>query len=193
MAEPEKSQIPMSPGDISDPTPAQDLPEEGDSETDDAVDDIVRTEGDDELKAQDEAVANAVVMKLSKRERLKQFWANPRKRWGTIVTLLLIIGGLFGVPITRYDIVGIFMREKVTVEAVDSTTSRPVSGAEIQIGSTKAETDSEGVAVLYPHTGSKHLLASKKYYDGTSQAVLITLSGSHDTFKAKLVALGRVK
>jgi hypothetical protein len=184
-----------TPEDTPTPIPEPSVPEDSDSQTDQAVDDIVRSEGDDELKAQDEAVANAVVMKLSKRERFKEFWhrwwSNPRKKWGTIAVLVLIVAGLFAVPVTRYDIIGLLVREKVTVDAVDSKTGRPVSGVEIQIGSAKAETDGEGVATLYPHTGSKHLIASKSYYGNSSQTVLVTLSATHNVFKTKLVALGR--
>lgn len=171
-------------------------PDQSDEATDKAVDDIVRTEGDDELKTQDEAAATAVVMNLSLWERFKNFqtnwWHNPRKKWGTIVAIVLIVAGLFAVPFTRYNIVGLFVHEEVTIEAVDSKTGKPVSGAEIEMGGVKAETDGEGVAVLYIHAGSKQLQASKSYYSGSSQTVLVTLSASSNVFKAKLVALGRL-
>jgi len=172
------------------------VPEESDPGVDKAVDDIVRSEGDDELKAQDEAAAKAIVMKLSPWERFKNaqrnWWGNPRKKWSTIAILIIIVAGLAAIPFIRYNIAGLFVHEKVTVEAIDSKTGKPVSGAEIEIGGLRAETDGEGLAVLYPHAGSKHLLASKNYYSGSTQTILVTLSPNKNVFKARLVALGRL-
>lgn len=183
-----------SANDAPEPEP-ETLPADNDPETDSAVDDIVRNESDDALKVQDEAAERNVVMKLSRREKFKQalrdWWENPRKRWGTIAAVLVILVAIFAVPFTRYEILGLFVRAKVTVQAVDSQSGLPVSGAEVQIGGSKAETDAEGRVLLHPHTGSRQLQVSKKYYKGSTQTVLVTMSAGSNVYKAKLVALGR--
>jgi len=164
-------------------------------ETDKAVDDIVRSEGDDELKIQDATVENATVMSQRPRNRFKSFltswWGSPRKKWGTIAVIVAIVAALFAVPVSRYEILGLGLREKVTVEAVDSKTGAPVSGAQVRIGAIEANTDAEGKAVLYAHTGSRYLQVSKKYYGSSARTILVTLSSGHDVFRARLVALGR--
>lgn len=200
MAEPEKTPktAPEVPGDSVPSTPTMEEPTvaiEPDEATDSAVDDIVRNEADDELKAQDEAAEHAVVMKLGRTEKLKQairnWWQSPRKRWSTIAAILVVLIVVFAVPFIRYEILGLFVREKVTVQAVDSSSGLPVSGAEVQIGGSKAETDAEGRALLHPHTGNRQLQVSKKYYKGSTQSILVTTSAGQNVFKAKLVALGR--
>jgi len=176
--------------DVSEDTP------ENEVKIDEAINDILRGESDDELKKQDEVAEKAVVMKQGPWERFKNFqrdwWANPRKKWGTIAAILVVIIALFAVPFTRYEIVGLFVREKITVQAVDDQSGAPVSGALVVVGSEKAETDAAGKAILHVHAGSKHLQVTKKYYTGTMQSVLVTLSPGSNTFKAKLVATGRL-
>lgn len=77
------------------------------------------------------------------------------------------------------------------MQAVDSKTGAPVSGVQVHLAGTEADTNAEGKAVLSVHTGSRHLQVSKKYYTGSSQTVLVALSPGSNKFKAKLVALGR--
>lgn len=171
---------------------AENKPDE--SETDEAIDDIVRSEGDDELKAQDTA-AKPVVMQVGWWGRFKNlqahWWGDPRKRWGTIIAIVIVIGVLAALPLTRYDILGLLIREKVTVEAVDSKNGTPVSGAQVELAGVWAETDAQGRAIMRVRTGSDHLQVGKTYYAGSKQTVLVTLSPNHNMFKAKLVALGR--
>jgi len=166
-----------------------------DVETDKAVNEIVRGEGDDELKIQDAAVENAVVLKEGPRNHFKAFlsnwWSSPRKKWGTIAVVIVAVAALFIVPLSRYEILGVFMREKITVEAVDSKTGAPVSGAQVRIGVVEVDTNAKGKAILYPHAGSRYIQVSKKYYAGSGQTVLVTLSSGHNVFKSRLVALGR--
>ncbi|HUB93273.1 MAG TPA: hypothetical protein VMB52_02110 [Verrucomicrobiae bacterium] len=167
--------------------------EEDEHGIDEAVNEIERTEADDELKLQD--AAKPVVMKQGLWERLKNaqanWWSNPRKKWGSVLGIVLVLVAVFAVPFTRDEIVGLLIREKVTVQVVDSKTGTPVSGAQVSLGAEHAETDGDGKAVLYPHAGSRHLQVSKQYYIGTEQSVLVTLSPSSNMFDAKLVALGR--
>ena len=178
-----------------DDTSAPSLSPEDNPETDKAVEEILRNEGDEELRAQDTIASQAVVMKLSRCGRFKEFqsewWHNPRKKWTTISILLVVIASVFAVPMSRYEVIGLFVREKVTVEAVDSKTGDPVSGAQVKLGTVEADTDAKGKAILAIHAGSRQLVVSKKYYAGSTQMVLVTLSATQNTYKAKLRALGR--
>jgi len=166
--------------------------ESDDPETDKAVDDILKTDGDEALKAQDVAAENAVIMKQSLRERFKQkwlkWWSVPRTRNGSIAALLMVLIVLGAVPFTRYNILGLAMKASITVSVVDSKTGSPVSGARLKLAGVLAETDAKGRAVLKVHAGSKTLEVSKPYYKSVSQDELVALSGGH--FMVKIVALG---
>ncbi|HSX05275.1 MAG TPA: hypothetical protein VLF69_02315 [Candidatus Saccharimonadales bacterium] len=166
---------------------------DSDTETDKAVDDIQKKDSDDTLKAQDEIAEKAVVMKSSPWERCKNalvnWWNNPLKRGCAIGGLAITVIVLFSVPFTRYNIIGLVLKVPVTVQAVDSKSGAPVSGATIKLGGQTAETAANGKVTLHVHAGSKTLVAAKKYYTGSSQDELLGLS--NNTFQAKLVALGR--
>ncbi len=179
---------------LDEPKDIEPVKEPEDPETDHAVDDITRKEGDDELKAQDTA-AKPVIMKQNWWERFKNFqarwWGDPRKKWGTVAGVVVVIAALFAVPITRYELVGLVVHPQVTVHVVDSRTNTPVSGAAVEVGAVRAETDGDGKAVLHPRAGSKHLSVTKKYYDDANQRVVVTLTPSKNVFTTKLTALGR--
>jgi hypothetical protein len=167
---------------------------DADPETDEAVDDIMKQDGDEALKAQDDVAEKATVMKQGRWERCKNFaaawWADPRKRWGSIGGILLVLVILFAVPFTRYNILGLVLRSTATVRVVDSKTGAPVSGATVELAGQTAQTEANGKAQLRVHAGSKNLQVSKKYYRGYSSSELVALSASRNTFKATLVALG---
>jgi hypothetical protein len=175
----------------SDVSLATDAP---DPKTDAAVDEIMKTDGDDALEAQD-ASADAVVMQLSPWERFKNgwraWWANPKKRYLTLGAVVLMIGAVFAVPVTRYDTLGLVLKKPVTIRTVDSKTGAPVSGVTVMLAGRSAETDANGLVTLQVSLGSKTLEVSKSYYKGTATKQLVTLSASRNNFKASLTALGR--
>lgn len=155
----------------------------------------MKQDGDEVLKAQDAAVEKAVVMQSGRWERFKngwaEWWGNPRKRYGTIAAVVIIVGGLMGVPLTRYDILGVVIKSQMTVKAVDSKSGAPVSGASVQVGNQAVETDASGEAVLRVHAGSRVMTVSKKYYAGYTHKELVTLSTGHNKFTVPLIAEGR--
>ena len=170
-------------------------PDADDAQTDKAVDDIVKKEGDEVLQAQDEAAEDAVVMKQGRWEQFKNFaaewWANPKKRWGTIAGFVVLLVALLAVPLTGANILGLVLKKNATVQVVDSKTGKPVSGATVELAGAKAQTEANGKATLRVHAGSKKLVVSKKYYTGYSHTELVGLNSGHNTFKATLVATGR--
>lgn len=188
--EPQKPGVPVPQNDPQNRTPVQ--PDTEDPETDAAVDDIVKKESDDTLASQDAATQKAVVMKESKWERFKDAWAawwdNPKKRWGTIAAVVVILAVLFAVPVTRWNILGVALKAPVTVRVVDSKSGAPVSGATVELSGKTAETEADGKATLRVNTGSGSLKVSKKYYSTSTESKLVALSGN--TFKATLSAEG---
>lgn len=166
-----------------------------DPKTEAAVDDILKSDGDEILKNQDEIAEKAVVMKQSPWERFKNWnaawWGNPRKRYGTIGAVVAVLVILLAVPFTRYNLLGLILKSDVTVQAVDSKSGKAVSGAEVSLAGQKAQTDANGKAVLHVHAGSKTLKVTKKYYSGYSHGVLVALSAKQNNFKASLGAQGR--
>jgi hypothetical protein len=161
--------------------------------TEKAVDDITRNEGDEVLKVQDQAAQDAVVMQPGKWERFKnwnaEWWGNPKKRWSTIALIVAVFAALFAVPVTRYNILGVVLKAPVTVQAVDSKTGAPVSGATVELSGHQAETQANGKATFRVNTGSGSLKVSKKYYTGYSHGELV--GTSKNSFKATLIATGR--
>jgi len=166
--------------------------EHEDPAADAAVDDIMKSDGDEALKAQDEAAEKAVVMKLGLGERFKngwrRWWSSPRTRYGTVGTIVVVLAVVTIVPFTRYNLLGIVMKASATVTVVDSKTNAPVSGASVKLDGVSAETDASGKATVKVHAGSHTLQVSKQYYKGAAQKELVALSGNK--FKAAMVALG---
>ncbi len=166
--------------------------EHEDPVVDAAVDDIVKSDSDAALKAQDEAVEKPIVMKQGVGERLKNFWINwwskPRTRNGTISAVVLALVVVGAVPFTRYNVLGLVMRASVKVTVVDDKTNTPVSGATVKLGGISAETDASGKATVKVHTGSRSLQISKQYYRSANETKLVALSGNN--FRTAVTALG---
>jgi hypothetical protein len=166
-----------------------------DPKIDAAVDDIMKQDGEEALQLRDEAAENVVVMKTGRWEQFKNFlaeqWDNPRKRYGAIAIIVTIVGVALLIPLTRYTILGLVLKAPATVQVVDSKTGSPVSGAVVTLDGKTIQTEANGEATLRVHAGSKQLRVSKKYYQDYAHGELVALSGSHNMFRASVVALGR--
>jgi hypothetical protein len=210
--QPEPSETPNDePAETADENPVNDAeaPEETTLESDEseedsdlvdqaedkAVDDIQKADSEELLKSQDEMAQDAVVMKQSPWERFKNWnaawWANPRKRYGTLGAFVMVLGVLLAVPFTRFNLIGLVLRSDVTVVALDNKSGKPVSGATVFIDGKKGQTDASGKVVMHIHAGSKNLRVSKNYYTSYSHGVLVGLSPKQNSFKAPVKALGR--
>ncbi|HSX16330.1 MAG TPA: hypothetical protein VLF40_06065 [Candidatus Saccharimonadales bacterium] len=181
-----------------DDAPKESKPKDGnddDPDTDKAVDDIMKTDGDEVLKKQDEDAEKSAPVKAGFKAKLKhffgQFWSNKKLRWTSIGVLVVALGVLFGLPVTRYNILGVVLKADVTVQAVDSKSGAPVSGALVKVGTKTATTEADGKAVLHVHLGTRTIKASKTYYTGSTEHGLVGMVASQNSFKVKLVALGR--
>lgn len=123
---------------------------------------------------------------------LQRLWTQYKaKRKITVpatIALFLII--LFGVPVTRYGILGVIVKNDVQVTIIDSETNVPVSGVDVSLRGKFAKTDGEGKATLNGvRVGSGELKATKKYYKDTTAKVLTGLKSKPKA--VKLEATGR--
>lgn len=188
-----QNQIPTAPELEASTAPVTELPETADPETDHAVDDIMKHDGDEVLEVQDDIADKAVAVKQGKWQRFKKFnhnwWSNPRKRWSTIAGIIIVLALVFALPITRYNLLGLVLQSRSTITIIDMQTGKPVSGVEITLGGKHAETNADGKASMRTHLGSHTLQVSKKYYTSFHRRELVGFSGNN--FGAALKALGR--
>ena len=171
------------------------MPPAEDTETDKAVDDIMKKDGDEVLSAQDSKMASAVVMKPSIWEKLKDdisdWWSNPRERYITlgIVAALLVV--IFSFPASRAFSLNLFgVRSTVHVRILDSTTHLPLKNVEITVGANKAKTDASGTANL-PHIklGTQKLQIHKVAFANISENIWVH-SGTTNLSDIEIKAVG---
>ena len=127
-----------------------------------------------------------------KDSRFKRFFKGywHKKLWTLPLTLVVILGVVFAVPMTRYKILALFITKPFTVTVTDSSTGTPVSGATVELANKSATTDGEGKASITSPVGSQMLSVSKTYYKQADQTVFVGLRGSN-AVNIKLVATGR--
>lgn len=85
----------------------------------------------------------------SLKTKLKEFWADRRKRYTSLATLALIIIGLAIWPASRawaLNLVGV--RSAMTIVVSDKASKLPIVGAEVSIGGSYAKTNASGQAKL---------------------------------------------
>jgi hypothetical protein len=160
------------------------LPEQP-PEIDALVTDIQRTDSDTELEA---AFTPSVT---PERRSLKQKYLD-NKKWTIPLTILFIaLIVIFGLPATRYRILGIFISHPYEVTFTDATTHNPVTDATVKLGSFTKTTDAKG-AVIFPKVklGKQELKVTKQYYKTYVASVFVGIS-KPAAQKQKLTATGR--
>jgi hypothetical protein len=104
------------------------------------------------------------------------YWRH--KKWTLPLTLLVIVGGLAGVPYTRFLLAGLVIKQSYSVTVIDDATKKPVTSADVRLDGKTVKTDSHGTATLqHVKVGKRELAVSKKYYKSTSQIVLVPIQG----------------
>lgn len=160
-----------------------------DPETNKAVDDIMAQESDMVL-----AVDDIMAAKRSQptpengwKDRVKKILQN---RW-TWAAVLVILGVIFILPFTRYKLLGILIKEKVSVSVIDAQTNTPVSNAQINIGGTEVKTDANGLAEPRAGLGQQSVKVTKQYYKTDNTHYFIGLKNNNQ-LTIKLIATGRL-
>lgn len=132
---------------IDEQEPAEDLA------TAEAVEDIVRNESDELLKAEDEKLAEAfkpqprqtILQKL--KAAIVDIWKNPKKRRvlvASLFTAILIIGI---VPASRYFVLNTAgVRASANIKVLDESTFQPLKNVEVTVNGSSAKTDDNGLA-----------------------------------------------
>lgn len=120
-----------------------------DKGVDQAVDDILRGEADAALPDA-ELTETPVVMKESRWGKIKNalynWWDNPKKRYGTLLGIAIVLGIIFGVPAIRANALNLIgVRSSVIVTAIDGTTNLPLEHVNVSASGIQAKTNADGV------------------------------------------------
>lgn len=165
-------------GDLADDHAAETM---ADTDTDKAVDDITKHEGDAVLQAQDAAAKGAVVMKPKFRERIKNafysWWDNPVKRYVTLGVLAVVLMVVGTVPVVRALVLNtVGVRGTVQVTILDGTTTLPLKNVQLAVAGEQAITDSNGKAtVRHVRLGKQQLSVSKLAFAAVTKTVTVGL------------------
>lgn len=147
-------------------------------------DDLTRVTTHDKGTVADETIKSKPV-KLQRRPLSK------KKRWSIILAILLVIIIIGFVPFTRYKILGLFIKESLSITVVDSATHIPVVGAIVHINNMTATTNASGQVKVTVPVGDTTASISKQYYKSAASSTLVTLTASQNKLNLSLVATGR--
>jgi hypothetical protein len=125
--------------------------------------------------------------KTSWKDKLKTILQN---KW-TWVGLGVIVCILFGLPYTRYKLLGTIIKERVSVTVIDSQTGTPVSSAQVTLAGVNVKTDANGVAKIRAGVGEQSLIITKQYYRTTDTHYFVGFKTKQPP-TVKLVATGRL-
>jgi hypothetical protein len=159
-----------------------------DDHIEDVIEDIVVSESNDLLTAEDatiDAISKEAVTK-KKKAGLKQIFLN--KKLFFVIGLILI--AIFAFPYTRYLILGQFIKNQYQFEAIDSTANTPVSGVTIKVNNKTLTTNSAGIARVVLGLGSYKFSINKQYYLSKSGSIFVGLNDNKPV-PVKIVATGR--
>lgn len=112
--------------------------------------------------------------------------------FGIVAAIIVLVGVLLAVPVTRYGILGPFIHKDLTVTVVDSKTGKPVSDATVSTPGATAHTDNNGKATLTKlPVGTHTVTVTKKYYKDASLSALVSILHDPSIGAIQLQATGR--
>lgn len=163
-----------------------------DAASDAAVNDIVAKEADTVLAAEDAKAGltapERTATKRVERQKTKQRRKLPKKLLLAIPIVLLI--AVFAYPLSRYAILGLFLKQNLTIVVEDSSSQTPVTNADVTFRGVSATTDASGKAVLKAPVGPGVLSINKRYYQPLNRNVTLSELGG-TALKLSLNATGR--
>ncbi len=119
-------------------------------------------------------------------------WALTHKKISIPLGAAVVLAIVFAVPVTRYTVLGLFLKQDFPVVVLDAQTNRPVSAATVSLAGKTASTDGQGRATLHVPVSQAALLVSKQYYEASLQTVTVPVGKPSAATTVKLVATGRV-
>lgn len=135
-------------------------------------------------------IAGSATSNISKFGKFKH-WYISKKKLSIPLTIILICLLILAVPLTRYKVLGLFIKKDFVISVLDSKTNKPVTETEISLSGKTTKTDKDGKATLRVPLGKSTLKLNKKYYTEQTNSVFVGFSDSSNAFDAKLEATGR--
>lgn len=115
-----------------------------------------------------------------------------RKILTIIVSALILIGIIFAIPVSRYFILSPFVKKDVSLKVIDATTKRPVSNANVIIGSVSSQSDKDGVVNLKSvPVGQYELKVQKQYYEDYTTKYTVPVLSAPQSLTLDINAIGR--
>ncbi|MBL8121678.1 hypothetical protein JNM87_02940 [Candidatus Saccharibacteria bacterium] len=168
---------------------------EDDEKTAAAVEDILHHDADKTLE-DDVPVAHATVMKPSFMERLKngwfEWWDNPRKRYGTLILLAVLIAVVGFVPAVRAFVLNTAgVRASMVVHVTDNGTNLPLENVVVKTDGKTGKTDFDGkLQIKGVHLGTQKVQIEKIGFKSVSRQVKFGLNIA-DLGEIKLIPTGQ--
>jgi hypothetical protein len=151
--------------------------------------------GEELKQAMDDAEKEAATLPSPVQQPKKKLGGKlSRKKLALIISaaVIVVVAVLFAIPLTRYAIMGVFVKRDVTVTLHDSQTNKPVSNVAVDIGSASGITDAKGAVTLKNvPVGSKKITTHKKYYKDATAEQTVPITGNNPSFSLSIEATGR--
>ena len=114
-----------------------------------------------------------------------------KKKWTLPLTIVVLLGIIFGLPMSRYPLLALGLKRSYTVAVVDSKTNTPVTGARVTLGGNTITTDNAGDATFKASVGKQVATITKQYYENASVNVFVGVSTAKNSDSVHLAATGR--
>jgi hypothetical protein len=119
-------------------------------------------------------------------------WYKNNKKKSLPLTALLVFGLLLLLPLSRYKLAALVLKNNYSLEIIDATTGMPISGATVRTGNIQGLTDGSGnVTLLNAPVGSHKVLVTKTYYKDSTENALVPILKQKNVSRVKLSATGR--
>jgi len=115
--------------------------------------------------------------------KLKRLWSKylSHKKWSIPLTVLVVLAVILAIPVTRFAILGNFIKGSFELGVNDDRNFKEVSGASVTIDNQTVTTDASGHAKFKNvKPGKKRVHVEKKYY--TSKDVNINVNFGYNKY-----------
>ncbi len=131
--------------------------------------------------------------KASFKDKLAAFLKTKKgKVTAIILAVVLVLGVLLAIPVTRYAIMGVFVKKDVTLTVIDQDSKKPVSSVMVTLGTYTGQTNSQGkVTLTAVPVGEYQLRVEKKYYESTDTNYLVPILSAPQDTQPQMIATGR--
>lgn len=107
---------------------------------------------------------------------------------GLVIAILLLLALI---PVSRFALAGLVLRQSFTIQVVENGSRKPVSSAIVSFDGQSLKTDSQGKVHVSSRVGRRPIDVSKKYYAGTNTSVLVPILKQRQVEQIAIKAIGR--